>query len=109
MKKSLALLLVALFIVGAIIFVMVQVHYRMGVVVERTADSFIPEKSDIVIKENGERGLFLFSGLLGGALDKKSEVFLTQSLDTLCAKEVILSKRADRVAFLDSAKKYVAV
>lgn len=109
MKKGVALLLVALLIVGAIVFVMMRVHYNLGADVVRTADSFIPEKSDFILQENDERGVLLFSDFLGGALDKSSETFLLQNIDTLFTKGIIESRKAKRVAILDSTNSYIAV
>ncbi len=103
MKKSIILLVIALAIVGAIIFVMSRVHKEIEDLAERSADSFVPESSDVIIKEN-LRGSFLqLSRHMEGVLPQVHLDIIQQSLDTLKRKDILKSINAERVAIdLDS-------
>ncbi|MBE6334944.1 MAG: hypothetical protein E7071_09060 [Bacteroidales bacterium] len=108
MKKGIILLVIALAIVGAIIFVMSRVHKEMGELTERTADSFVPESSDVIVKENIEGSFLLLSRSMESVVSQEQLNIVEQGLDSLKRKGILKSRKAERVAIDLESGQFVA-
>lgn len=108
MKKTITLVAIALFIIGAIAFVLARLHKVADGGVERTIDSFIPEECAYIVHENS--GSFsALSQMFGDVIAPNSMKIYGELVDTMKLRGVVSDTKAERIAVCDSSGTYVAV
>lgn len=108
MKRTITLVAIALFIIGAIAFVLTRLHRAADGEVERTIDSFVPEESVYIVHENS--GSFsALSQMFGDVITPNSMKIYGELVDTMKFRGVVSDTKAERFAVCDSSGAYIAV